>query len=174
MSRTLKYTLLALALLLSSVPSIAQDEAPARTYTVTITNVTRAQIFSPPIAVSHSAYVAVFQPGTPALPELAELAEDGSPAALAALLAGVPTVFDVAVAGGPVMPGESLTLELELKGLYDKVSVLGMLITTNDAFFAVNSVDRPRRRQPGVHYALVYDAGSEENNEDCGINLESS
>ena len=42
-----------------------------------------------------------------------------------------------------------------------------MLVTTNDAFFAVNGVARPFRRQPGTHYAAAYDAGSEANNESC-------
>ena len=41
-----------------------------------------------------------------------------------------------------------------------------MLVTTNDAFFALRGVRAPRHGT-SVHHSPAYDAGSEGNNEDC-------
>lgn len=42
-----------------------------------------------------------------------------------------------------------------------------MLIPTNDAFVALNSIPLPKGRRTGTHVALAYDAGSEPNDELC-------
>ncbi len=149
---------------LAVAPASAQ---PMQRYAVTITNVTGGQIFSPPLVVSHEGGVALFRAGQPALPELAELAEDGNPNALAALLDGSEGVFATAIAEGPIMPGQSATVEITLRSPYTRISAVGMLVTTNDAFFALNGVQRPVGRRVGVHTANAYDAGSEANTESC-------
>ena len=50
--------------------------------------------------------------------------------------------FDYAVGDGPVMPGESKSIKLEIskQGGSSVISVAGMLVTTNDAFFAVRDI----------------------------------
>ena len=50
---------------------------------------------------------------------------------------------------------------------FDKITVLGMLVTTNDAFYGIDATDLPYRRMKDDHFAVAYDAGSEENNELC-------
>ncbi|MEM7479806.1 MAG: spondin domain-containing protein [Acidobacteriota bacterium] len=167
MRTRLAFTLsLLLALSLFAAPAFSQ---PGATYKVTITNITKAQIFSPPLVVAHSADVRVFQAGEPALAELAILAEDGNPAPLRDLLETVPEVFDTGVAAGPVPPGESVTVLVDARFPYDRISAVGMLIQTNDAFFGLNSVETPFRRMRETHLVPAYDAGSEENNELCAF-----
>ena len=62
---------------------------------------------------------------------------------LVSLLDGAPGVFDTAVSGGPVMPGESVTIQITARSPSNRISAVGMLITTNDAFFAINGARRP-------------------------------
>ena len=138
--------------------------ASAQTYDVTITNLTKGQIFSPPIVYSHRGSFDLFTPGEPAIPELAGLAEDAANEPLVALLSAEPKVADVTVGGGVVMPGESTTVRIRARGRARFVSALGMLVTTNDAFFA------GERRVPpfsSTVYATAWDAGSEANTQDC-------
>ena len=54
--------------------------APGTQYRVTITNITKAQTFTPQLVVTHREHVALFNLGRPASPGLAFLAEDGIPA----------------------------------------------------------------------------------------------
>jgi hypothetical protein len=145
---------------LLALPAVAS----AQSYDVTITNLTKGQIFSPPVVYSHWASYDLFTPGESAVPELAGLAEDAADGPLVALLGTEPKVADVAVGGGAVLPGESMTVRVRAHGRARNISVLGMLVTTNDAFYAAE------RRTPalsGTVYATAWDAGSEANTQDC-------
>ncbi len=166
-----KIALLLTTVLALSAPVFAQDA----TYEITVTNLTRAQIFAPPIAAVHGASASLFTPGEPASDELALMAEDGNSAPLAELLSNSSEVYGVATAGGPVLPGQSLTFEVTASGRGGVISVAGMLVTTNDAFFAAANVPAPwfQLRGIGLQSALstvnayAWDAGSEANTELC-------
>ena len=137
-----------------------------RKVAVTVTNVTRGQIFSPPIVVAHDASLRLFQVGEPASPELAGVAEDANGGPLVALLGTLPEVYDVNVGDGVILPGESRTVEVTVSGRFPVISVVGMLVTTNDAFYAASTSVLPFRSTTTVT-ALAYDAGSEANTESC-------
>lgn len=162
---------LALALLvLAAPPALAQGNGPANgSYWVTVTNLTRGQILSPPVVVSHSDDLALWEVGTPASPELAAIAEDADASGLLSLLDASPRVTDVAVGPGPLPPGQSVTVRVDVSRPFDKITVVGMLVVTNDAFYGVSAADLPFRRMKDTHYALAYDAGSEANNELCAF-----
>lgn len=139
-------------------------DADAQTLEVTITNLTRGQIFSPPIVYTHRSGYRLFSPGEPAISELAGVAEDADNDPLIALLGTEPAVGAVGVGGGPVLPGESMTVRVDARQNAQYVSALGMLVTTNDAFFAGSA------RLSGVgtsFYAPAWDAGSEANTQSC-------
>jgi len=146
-----------------SAPATAQEMV-----TVRITNVSK-QIISPPVVVSHSAKVRVFVPGTAASTELSMLAEDGDPSALATLLGGSDEVLDMKVADGPLLPGATMVFELQSRGRFNRVSAVGMLVTSNDGFFGLEHylVNRDRRNQRVS--VTAWDAGTEYNNELCGF-----
>jgi hypothetical protein len=136
-------------------------------YDVTITNLTRGQVFSPPLVVTHPKRLALFELGQPASPELAALAQDGNNSLLTAALKGLRGVH-LADAGAPLPPGESVTLKVRAAGAHSVISVAGMLVSTNDAFFALNSAWLPRQQQrPASHTVPAYDAGAEGNDELC-------
>lgn len=160
----------AAALLLPVAAAPAPATAPAQsggyTYEVTITNLTANQVFSPPVIASHNDAARMFVPGDPATPELAALAEDGMTAGLVALLAGNPDVLDVQTFAAGIPPGTSATMTLQFDGMHQNFSVASMLVTTNDGFMGLDSVEGMARRR-AVLYAPVWDAGSEFNSEDC-------
>ncbi|CAM2066148.1 Spondin domain-containing protein [Sulfidibacter corallicola] len=158
---------------LFSLVGVAQDELPGTKYRVTITNVTKAQIFSPPVATVHYRDIQLFQLGQPASGTLAEMAEEGNAAPLAEEWAAHDSVYDVQVSEGPVMPGASITLEVTAAGRFNYISVAGMLVTTNDAFFAA-TLRRPNDQFLKTGFSSVvysdahaYDAGTEFNSESC-------
>ena len=83
------------------------------------------------------------------------------------LLSGHDEVLDVAAASGPILPGETAVLQLQFRGRFNRLTAVGMLVTTNDAFFGLSNffVDPSQR----VMRTMVpaWDAGSEANNESC-------
>ena len=144
MKRTILLGVLVAIVVVWAVPATAQT-----TYMVRITNVSK-QIISPPLVATHSWKARIFVPGNPASTELSMLAEDGDPSALAAALGGNGEVLDMAVADGPLMPGASMVFELESRGRFNRVSAVGMLVTSNDAFFGLENLPvRIARLQPG-------------------------
>ena len=161
----------ALLIAASAAAQIQVESAEARigTYRVTVTNATKGQVISPPLAVFHQRSIALFEVGEPVVDELAIIAEDGDPGPFADVLAGVPEVSGLGAAPGPVPPGQSVTWEVDAR-VGHRLSVVGMLVNTNDVCFAINSVQLPRSRfSSSTWTGNAYDAGSEANNEDCGF-----
>lgn len=151
--------------LLMSTQALANG--PSRSFSVTITNLTRGQSFTPILVASHKEGVKLFAPGNPASPELAALAEGGNTMPLATLLMGMNDVLDVADSGGLLLPGATVTVTVETKGKFNHVSVASMLIPTNDAFFALNGIKGASGKKTVVVMAPAWDAGSEPNDELC-------
>jgi hypothetical protein len=135
---------------------------------VTITNLTRGQVFSPAVVALHGAGLhPIFTPGAPASDELRQVAEDAVNQPLIDLLSASPDVGAVATLDGPLPPGQTASVELEAKRPFAFVSLVGMLVTTNDGFYGVNAAGPAFGRFTREVEAYAYDAGTEENNELC-------
>ena len=93
------------------------------------------------------------------------MAEEGNPEEL---IDALNPKFDYAVADGPVLPGDSASVKLEIskRSRSRLISVAGMLVSTNDALFAARDIWFLGRRNVIV-MAPAYDAGSEKNTEAC-------
>ena len=166
-SKRLTWTLGILMLVLTALSTAAEERffsGGGHIYEVTITNLTKGQILSPPIVFSHRWGYKLFTPGEPASPELAGVAEDADSEPLLALLNAEPRVHDSMIADGVVMPGQSATVKVATRGNTRFISTLGMLVTSNDAFFAAGHVAPSHRTS---FYAQAWDAGSEANTQDC-------
>ncbi len=163
MKRTILLGVLVAIVVVWAAPATAQT-----TYMGRITNVSK-QIISPPLVATHSWKARIFVPGNPASTELSMLAEDGDPSALAAALGGNGEVLDMAVADGPLMPGASMVFELESRGRFNRVSAVGMLVTSNDAFFGLDNLPIGKGGQNQRVSVRAWDAGTEFNNELCGF-----
>jgi hypothetical protein len=148
----------------------------AHTYQVKITNLTKGQILSPTVVVVHKpAMTLLFELGEPASPELAAVAEDADLSGLLSVLAMDPNVMEYTTTQDPIMPGASTTVELtgsRFRSL-TRISIVGMLVTTNDAFFAAHGVRVPvpysflGGNRVETYLSPAYDAGSEFNSELC-------
>jgi hypothetical protein len=157
-----KTALIMSAALLMSGPALAGDKM----YEVTITNITKGQIFTPILAVTHTREASLFELGSAASSELEQLAEGGATAPLQDLLDSLPGVVkDTQATGGLLMPGDSVTLEIEGRQYRNKLSFAAMLLPTHDTFVSIDSMELPRWSSEALAYA--YDAGTELNTELC-------
>lgn len=155
------------------IPAVADSAA---TYTVTITNHTGGQPFTPPLVVSHRPSVDLFEVGQPASEAIKEIAENGNlgPAIAFATDSGAAKhISDAVVAANapdgppPVLPGSSRSFTLTSSNGANRVSWASMLICTNDGFTGVDSVRLPKQVGDSISLdTMAYDAGTEINTED--------
>jgi hypothetical protein len=147
------------------------DEGGAKTYRVTIQNLTPphasgpgAQPLSPPLFVVHSSRADVWSVGDIASHGVAAIAEDANNAPLESALTGFPGVRSVSTgAGGPIPSGTSRSYTVQTGERHNRLSVVTMLVNTNDAFTGLDSLRLGGRRT--VLMTAAYDGGSERNNE---------
>jgi hypothetical protein len=160
------------ALSVGLLTGFTAEEEGGKKYEVKITNLTRGQPLSPVVVATHTGDLpALFLPGSPASAELTAVAKDADNAGILALWdpAANTMVGDlqtIADSGGPIMPGEIDSVIVEAGGPFRHISLVSMLVNTNDAFVALNAEPLPRQGNE-VHRSLAYDAGSEANNEEC-------
>jgi spondin N len=147
------------------------DGRGTKRWQVTIQNLTPpgpgapgSQPLSPPLFVVHSSRADVWSVGEIASHGVAAIAEDADNSVLESALPQVDGVKSVATgAGGPIPSGATRTYMVETSGRFSRLSVLTMLVNTNDAFTGLDSL-RPRGRGARLE-TMAYDAGSERNNE---------
>ncbi len=156
--------------LLLAAPALADDDwdrGRDSVYEVTITNVTKGQTFTPILVATHSPSVELFRVGEPASRQLEILAEDGNTGPLAdALVDQGRRVGDVTTIDGLLEPGRTAKVRVRASRRHSRISLAAMLIPTNDTFFAVNGARLPHFG-PTTLSAPGYDAGTEENDQDC-------
>jgi hypothetical protein len=167
MSRVFTVSLLACASLVSLAVGPASAQSDLR-YRVTVTNLTKGQTFTPILLATHDPSIRVFAPGTQASPQIQVLAEEGATDMLATLLRSTPTtVREVVTATGLQTPAVTATFDIAGGGAATRLSLVSMLIPTNDAFVGVNGVTLPTGFDPIVVDLLAYDSGTEINDERC-------
>lgn len=168
MKRTIVSLAVALAVFTAPLVNNSVRAQSVQRYLVSITNMTRAQSFTPILVTTHTQAVRLFIAGTAATPELREVAEEGNISPLVNLLRGLPReVHDIASSQGLLTPGVTVDVAVMAGGQFDRVSLVSMLIPTNDAFFGVTAVPLPAGNDVTILDAPVYDAGTEGNDERC-------
>ena len=149
-----------------SVPANGSSTRQSRSWNVTVTNLTPAgsQPLSPPLVVVHSTRADIWSLGEIASHGVAAIAEDADNSVLESalpLLEGVRSVRTVP--GGPIPPGASRTFTVESGDHADRLSILTMLVNTNDAFTGLDALHL--RGHGATLQTRSYDSGSEVNNE---------
>jgi hypothetical protein len=164
--------------------------AGATNWHVKVTNLTTGQPFSAPLWAVHTQKEHVWQVGHQATNGAALIAEDALAAPLLTLLqndravsaAGLalPPVTDPPTAP-PIPPGAVREFDISSHGKFGRLSMMWMLVRSNDAFsgldsFHLEATARQHRHSHGsvrgktakTRTILVnaYDAGTEKNNED--------
>jgi hypothetical protein len=145
--------------------SMSSMQAGAQDLSVTITNLTHGMAFTPVLAAAHDASGNLFDVGTAASANLQAMAEGGSLAGLQSDLDGIAATHTSA--GGPLMAGASVTLTLNTDAATDNtlLSVVAMMLPTNDAFIGLDAVVIPDDEGTYTFYLNAYDAGTEANDE---------
>ncbi|MBW7881639.1 MAG: spondin domain-containing protein [Caldilineaceae bacterium] len=149
----------------------AESDAGTRLYHVVVTNLTTGQPVTPPVLVTHHRLAHVFEVGQPASFGVKEVAENGNVPALVDELNNNPRVSSVAVAVAgdppPLLPGQSVSAEIEGAPDAKFFSYISMLICTNDGFTGLDAVRLPKHiGDTTTFFTDSYDAGTERNTED--------
>jgi Spondin_N len=141
-----------------------------RRYEVTLENLTPAtgmgssQPFSPAILATHDGSVRVFRPGRRASDELKMVAEDAINDPLVDRLMHSHHVAAVTQGTAPIGPGGIQTWTIEGDRGANRLSMVFMLVNTNDGFSGIAGLKLPRHGEV-VRMVQAWDAGTEENTE---------
>jgi hypothetical protein len=164
MRRLALMAVIGLALAAAAAPPVAADSD--KRWRVTVENLTPAgsQPLSPPLLAVHSRRVDVWSVGELASHAVAAIAEDANNGPLESALDADERVLDAFTgAGGPIPPGDSRSFEVISSKNFGRLSLVTMLVNTNDAFTGLDSVKLAGRGR--TLFQMAYDAGSERNNE---------
>jgi hypothetical protein len=161
---------LSLTLVATATAALASTVAQATDYEVTVVNLTRGIHFTPLVVAAHDPASSIFSAGAMASSELQAVAEGGDTASLNATLESIGA--NVANGDALLAPGNSATFTISTTATPANtvLSVVGMLLPTNDGFIGLNSLPLPTGDTgTSVSYrALGYDAGTEANDELVG------
>ena len=146
---------------LSAVPA-----ANATDFDVTITNLSNSIYFTPFLAAAHPGGNNLFVPGQPASANLQAMAEGGNTAGLIADVTALGATIADNPAAGLLGPASSTTFNMNTDGTAnDRLSIVAMLLPTNDAFAGLNAVEIPTESGTYNFDVPAYDAGTEANDE---------
>jgi hypothetical protein len=149
----------------------AASASPAGTYRVTITNLTGGQPLTPALAATHKGNDGFFQVGAAASFGIQQIAENGNLAPMINRIRGDRDFFTHVVKEGqtgvpPIMPGETVSVDITAAPPHNFLSWASMLICTNDGFTGVNKLTLPSEIGQSVTVETDgYDAGTELNTE---------
>ncbi|MCG8383723.1 MAG: spondin domain-containing protein [Gammaproteobacteria bacterium] len=139
-----------------------------RQYQVTITNLTAGQPMSPALVMTHSKDWQSFKLGEPASVGVENIAESGDVSVLMTAEAGNEAIYSQQAGAGILTPGSSELFEISTTATGTlSLSVLSMLVNTNDALAAVNGKDLSTLAVGDTTelYLMTYDTGTEANSE---------
>lgn len=139
-------------------------------YSVNVQNLTEGQYFTPVNFAAHNRSADVWSLGRAPSPGVAAVAELGQVPVLAAELQAAIDAQGLGVSGvgdgdaGPIGPGESRSFDFAT--VESRLSIVSMVICTNDGFAGLDSKALPPREgQSRTYYLRAYDAGVELNTE---------
>ncbi len=143
----------------------ASTQLNAQDLSITVTNLTHGMAFTPVLVAAHDATGNLFDIGASASASLQAMAEGGALTGLQSDLDAISATHTSA--GAPLMAASSvpLTLNTDAAPANTKLSVVAMLLPTNDAFIGLDAVDIPAAAGTYTFYLNAYDAGTEANDE---------
>lgn len=158
----MKYHILGLGL----AASLFSTGAAAQMFSVEITNLTHGTHFTPLLVAAHDEQTHLFKEGMAASDHLQAMAEGGDLSGLITDLAGVSATYMENPAAGLLAPGHSVSTDLDTTATGNSMlSVVAMLLPTNDGFVGVDSLEIPVIPGTYTYYLNAYDAGTEANDE---------
>jgi hypothetical protein len=141
------------------------NPAKADLVDVTVTNITNGVYFTPLLVSAHDSATHLYTIGTAASANLQAMAEGGDISGLSSDLGGADTDTIENPAAGLLAPGASTTANLDTAAGNTHLSIVSMLLPTNDGFVGLNGLELPATPGTYTYYLNGYDAGTEANNE---------
>ncbi|MEM9103490.1 MAG: spondin domain-containing protein [Pseudomonadota bacterium] len=140
-------------------------QAHAQNLDITITNLTHGLYNTPILVGAHRADTHIFQVNSAASTQIQAMAEGGSIDALVTQLESIDAAIISNPADGLLGPGASTSITDFDTGTNTYLSIVAMLLPTNDGFIGLDAWKIPE--EPGNYtvYLNAYDAGTEANNE---------
>jgi hypothetical protein len=179
-----RLALLAFAATAAMLMAAVAAQAAPKTWHVKVTNLTEQQPMSPPVWAVHDKKIDIWSSGELASSGVLPIVEDAVAGPLLAYLDGNSHVRAAAAEtgdpAGPIPPGASREFDVTSNGRDRYLSMLWMLVRTNDAFTGLDSykLDRGKRKGKGRKSGSnktrtielrAYDAGTENNNQSCAF-----
>jgi hypothetical protein len=140
--------------------------ASAVDFNVRIVNLTNGIYFTPFLVAAHPAGTSIFTVGQPATANLQAMAEGGDISGLVSDLDSLGATIAENPAGGLLAPASETDVDLNTDGTSNELlTIVSMLLPTNDAFAGLNAVQIPTEPGTYVFDVPAYDAGTEANDE---------
>ncbi len=145
--------------------ALSAHSLQAAELTIDVQNLTQGLYFTPLLLVAHSDDNSLFELGETATAELQAMAEGGSLDGLVSI--GTSIAADAAAnpAGGLLLPGASTSTMLSTMDGNNVLSVVGMILPSNDGFVGLDNWAIPTEAGTYTIYLNAYDAGTEANDE---------
>lgn len=149
---------------------LAAGTVQAAQIDVEITNLTRGSWFTPLLISAHPESARLFTAGNEASASLQAMAEGGDISGVAADMSALNANSVENPAGGLLAPGASTSASLNTDAAPDntQLSIVAMLLPSNDGFMGLNAITIPTEAGTYVYNVNAYDAGSEGNDEIIG------
>ncbi|WP_100643717.1 spondin domain-containing protein [Alteromonas facilis] len=132
---------------------------------IEIQNLTRGIYFTPLLVAAHPAEQSLFSVGEMASSELQAMAEAGDISGLENVLTTVNADMANNPAGGLLGPTQKTMASLSTEEGNSSLSIVGMMLPTNDGFIGLNAWPIPSEAGTYTVYLNAYDAGTEANDE---------
>ena len=147
--------------------SFAVSRVSAAEFSVSVKNLTNGTYFTPLLITAHDRNTHLFETGEFASKELQAMAEGGDISGLLGLLGGEDDDTVANPVGDLLPPGGSVhNVFLDTNRTRNRyLSIVAMLLPTNDGFVGLDSLRIPRIPGTYTYYLLGYDAGTEANDE---------
>ena len=155
-----KKLLLAMALAATTI-----GNASARELSISFTNLTHGNHFTPLLFSAHADDQHIFEINTSASANLQAMAEGGDIAGLVSDLAALNADVSANPAAGLMTPGQSINFEISTQEINTNLSIAAMILPTNDGFVGLDSLSIPTKSGSYTYYLNGYDAGTEVNDE---------
>ncbi|MDH5231837.1 MAG: spondin domain-containing protein [Gammaproteobacteria bacterium] len=148
-----------------SLAVLASTSALAADINLSLTNLTHGSHFTPLLVSAHDSSTHVFQTGQAASSNLRLMAECGDTSGILSDLGGADMDTIDNPATGLLAPGASTSTSLMTATDNTHLSIVAMILPTNDGFVGVDSLMIPAAVGTYTYYLKAYDAGTEANDE---------
>lgn len=156
----MKNTILAMALTAVSASSISAQEL-----SIQFTNLTHGSHFTPLLFSAHDSDQHLFKLSEAASSNLQSMAEGGAIDGLISDLEALNADLNANPAAGLTAPGQTLNFEMTTQEINTHLSIVAMILPSNDGFVGLDSLEIPTEEGSYTYYLNGYDAGTEANDE---------